>query len=301
MRLRRQQGALLLMVSLALATIAALALGMNRAAGVDAGSVRRDYEMRAAGYLAEAGVASSKWVNEVSGCTSKSLTSVALGAGTFSATVPESKGKAKKLDITASGALNGALNGDTVRTLAPRQVTLYDLLNIETVKLTKGARNVTIDMWKSEYDDEDPLVLTFDTSHALLYWDLNDIKKDALVLSASLTLTHAPFSGGTGTVALHRVTTRWNDDANWTRPREEGVRWNGGDYIGAASASTGVTLAGTLTWDVTGLVDDWFSGRAPNEGLLLRLASAAPILRFYSLDAASARRPVLQVASARPC
>jgi len=297
MTLRRQKGALLLMVSLALATIAALALGMNRAAGMDAGSVRRDYDMRAAGYLAEAGVASSKWVNQVSGCTSKSLAAVALGAGTFSATVPESKGKAKKLDITASGAVNG----DTVRTLAPRQVTLYDLLNIETVKLTKGARNVTIDMWKSGYDDDDPLALTYGTSHALLYWDLNDIKTDARVLSASLTLTHAPFSGATGTVALHRVTTRWNDDANWTRPREEAVRWNGGDYIGAASASTGITFAGTAAWEVTALVDDWFSGRAPNEGLLLRLTAAAPTLRFYSLDAASSRRPVLQVVSARAC
>jgi len=297
MKLQRQRGALLLMVALVLATIAALAVGMNRVSGVEAGSVRRDYEARAAGYLAEAGVAAATWRNQVGGCSNANLDPVMLNGGTFSASVPSVKGAIKKIDIVATGTVGG----DTTRTLARAQVTLHDLSKLETFKLTKGERNVTIDMWKSDYEEEDPLALVYGSSNALLFWDMNDIKKDALVLGATLTLTPTILSGGVGTVTLHRVTTRWNDDANWSRPRDEAVRWNGGDYIGAIAARANMAGYSPVAWDVTALVDDWFNGRWPNEGLLLRLTAPAPTVRFYSLDASSTRRPLLQVVSARQC
>jgi len=297
MKLQRQRGALLLMVALVLATIAALAVGMNRVSGAEAGSVRRDYEARAAGYLAEAGVAAATWRNQVGGCTSANVDPVMLNGGTFSASVPSVKGVAKKIDIVAAGTVGG----DTTRTLARLQVTLHDLSKLELVKLTKGERNVTIDMWKSDYDEDDPLALVYGSSNALLFWDMNDIKKDALVLGATLTLTPTILSGGTGTVTLHRVTTRWNDDANWSRPRDEAARWNGGDYIGAIAATVNMAGYSPVAWDVTALVDDWFNGRWPNEGLLLRLTAPVPTVRFYSLDASSTRRPLLQVVSARQC
>ena len=68
---RRQDGALLLMVSLLLATLAALAFGINRAGSVELRSINDDYEGRAAAYLAEAGVAAARWSGQVGACVTR--------------------------------------------------------------------------------------------------------------------------------------------------------------------------------------------------------------------------------------
>ena len=188
MRRQRQDGAVLLVVSLALATIAALAVGMNRAAGAQAGSVRIDYERRAAAYLAEAGVAAAKWSNQVGGCTSASVAATPLGAGSFAATVPRQNGRIKTITIDGTGTVNG----DTVRSLPTRQSgVMLDLSKQEPV-LLKGSRDITIDILRSDDDDDDddaPLRLVHGSAHALLQFSTGEIKKDWRMLSATLTLT----------------------------------------------------------------------------------------------------------------
>lgn len=294
----RQGGAVLLVVSLVLATIAALAVGMNRATGAQAGSVRVDYERRAARYLADAGVAAAKWTSQVTGCTSSSVAATPLGAGTFAATVPQQGVRVKKIDIVGTGTVNT----DTVRSVAFKQLTLLDLSKQEPAVALKGSRDITIDILRSESDDEDErLTLVHEGAHALLQFSTGEIKKDWQVLAATLILTPYGDNGVGGPVSVHRLTTRWDDDASWSRPTEEGTRWNGGNYVAQAAASASVTGAVVTSWDVTALVDDWFSSRAVNNGMLLRLSVPSPTVRFYSLDASSSRRPQLRVLSAKPC
>lgn len=305
MRRQRQDGAVLLVVSLALATIAALAVGMNRAAGAQAGSVRIDYERRAAGYLAEAGVAAAKWSNQVGGCTSASVAATPLGAGSFAATVPRQNGRVKTIKITGTGTVNG----DTVRSLPPakpKPFDLFDLSKQEPPELLKGSRDITIDILRSDDDDDDdddaPLRLVHGSAHALLQFSTDKIKKEWRVLSATLTLTPDRSNGVGGPVAVHRLTTAWDDEASWSRPTEDAPRWNGGNYVAVPAATANV--AGTLAtdWNVKGLVDEWISG-APNHGMLLRLTAptSAATVRFYRLEASTARRPTLRVLVAKPC
>jgi len=294
---RRQRGAVLMMVSIVLVTVAALAVGVNGITRAESRAAQSDYNGRAATYLADAGLAAARWTNRVNGCTSKTIATTALGNGTFAAEVPAVKGTARKIDIVARGAVDGV-----VRTLERKQVTLHDLSRTESIRLSKDALDITIDLMNSDIDDDDErLWLAFNSAHALLYWAMNDIKKDALVLSATLTLTPYGSNGAGGAVAVQRLTTRWDDDATWSRPREDAARWNGGSYIALPVATAAVSGATTAEWDVTDLVDGWFSGRFPNNGMLLRLDNPGPTVRFHSLDASSSRRPVLQVLSARQC
>ena len=295
---RRQHGAVLLMVAIVLATVAALAAGVNGLTRFESGSVRGDYQDRAAAYLADAGMAAARWKNQVAGCTSQTIAPTALGGGTFKADVPVQKGTVKKIDIVATGAVDGV----ALRTQERKQVTLHDLRTTETVRLTKDALDFTIDRTDDDSDDDDvTLWLAFDEAHALLYWAMNDIKKDALVLSATLTLTPDGSNGTGAVVAVQRLTTRWDDDATWKEPRDDAPPWHGGNYIAQPAATASVAGLSTAQWDVTDLVSGWFGGQFPNYGMLLRLASPGPTVRFYSLDASSSRSPVLQVLSARQC
>ena len=295
----RQGGAVLLVVSLALATIAALAVGMNRAAGAQAGSVRIDYERRAAAYLAEAGVAAAKWSNQVGGCTSASVAATPLGAGSFAATVPRQNGHIKTISITGTGTVNG----DTVRSLPTRPS--GDMLDLskQVPELLKGSRDITIDILRSDDDDNAPLRLVHGSAHALLQFSMGKIKEDWRVLSATLTLTPDGSNGVGGPVAVHRLTTAWDDEASWSwSTREPLALWNGGNYV-AAPAST-ANVAGTLAtdWNVKDLVDEWISG-VPNHGMLLRLTAptSAATVRFHRLEASTARQPTLRVMVAKPC
>jgi hypothetical protein len=297
---RRQHGAVLLMVAIVLATVAALAVGVNGLTRFESGSVRGDYQDRAASYLADAGVAAARWKNQVAGCTSQAIAPTPLGGGTFKADVPVQKGTVKKIDIVATGAVDGV----ALRTLERKQVTLHDLTRTETVRLaTEHALDLTIDRTDDDDDNEDDeqLWLAFDEAHALLYWAMDDIKNNSLVLSATLTLTPDGSNGAGAVVAVQRVTTSWNDDATWKKPRDKAPTWNGGDYIAEPAATATVAGLSPAQWDLTDLVDGWYSGRLLNYGMLLRLLSPGAPLRFHSLDASSSRRPVLQVQSARKC
>lgn len=294
MMMRRQDGALLLMVSLLLATLAALAFGMNRAGSVELRSVNDDYEGRAAAYLAESGVAVARWSNQVSGCTVNPVPVTALGIGTFSATVG---GKSDKLDIVASGSVNGA-----ARTVSRPKVTLYDLTETESTDLTDDVVDTTIAMLGIFQENEfTTMNLTAGMANGLMSWDLDDLDDDVVVLSATLTLTQNG-SGAARQVAIHRVTTPWDKNAMWGRPRGTGTwRTNGGDYTGVALAKASVA-AGNGVWDLTGMVDGWASKRFTNQGVLLRVVEGSLPVSFHSSEASSSsRRPLLRVVTAEKC
>lgn len=311
---RRQAGAVLLTVALMLATIAALAFGLNRAAGMDAQAVGADYDRRSAAYLAEAALAAAKWSNEISNnkCGSASLGSLALAGATLSADVK--KAPSKRINVVASATTAGGATA----TLARNEVELFDLTNTETKELGGTSRDTYITagvLGPVTMFNAMTLSLTSNQQHALLYWPTTDIPQDAGVLSARLALTQNGGSSVARTVNVHRMTSQWDTSATWKMSRSgilSGTYWTsvttafgsdgGGDYSVPVLASARVTGAGTANLDVTGLVEGWVSGRLLNYGMLLRLQDPNQTVSFHSLEASnSGNRPVLRVTFAKSC
>ena len=287
----RQDGALLLMVALLLATLAALAFGMHRAGSVELRSINDDYEGRAAAYVAEAGVAAARWSSQVNDCKDASYVNQPFGAGTFTVSAKQNSGR---LAITASGQFNGA-----VRTLEQRDVRIYKLSDPKRFDIDDDVKDTTIAPQSPSLDKEN-LRLVSDGAHILMSWKLDDIDDDVRVLSATLTLLQASAGSTARRIAVHRVTAKWDSSATWTRPRA-GASWNGGTYNSAVLASATVTSTGPAVLNVTGLLDSWAAKRFPEYGLLLRLPDPGQTATFYSKEASDSRRPLLRVVAADKC
>ena len=289
---RRQDGALLLMVALLLATLAALAFGINRAGSVELRSINDDYEGRAAAYLADAGVAAARWSGQVGACVTRPVGPIALGAGTVTVDIK----KEDIIDITATATVNGA-----TRTVTRNKMQLYDLRQTERIDISDDTTDTTIvTPSAAPLEKDQTLRLVSGKSHILMQWDLDEIDDDVLVVSATLNLVPTAISGVVRQVAAHRVTTEWDKGATWIKARPAS-NWNGGDYTNAVLATAGVgSLA--VNWDLTGLFDGWASERLPAYGVLLRLVNADQTVNFYSREAPFAfQRPMLQIVRAKEC
>lgn len=289
---RREDGALLLMVALLLATLAALAFGINRAGSVELRSINDDYEGRAAAYLADAGVAVARWSGQVGACVTRPVGPIALGAGTVTVDIK----KEDIIDITATATVNGA-----TRTVTRNKMQLYDLRQTERIDISDDTTDTTIvTPSAASLEKDQTLRLVSGKSHILMQWDLDEIDDDVLVVSATLNLVPTTISGVVRQVAAHRVTTEWDKGATWIKARPAS-NWNGGDYTNAVLATAG---AGSLAvnWDLTGLFDGWASERLPAYGVLLRLVNADQTVNFYSREAPFAfQRPMLQIVRAKEC
>jgi len=291
---RRQEGALLLMVALLLATLAALAFGINRAGSVELRSINDDYEGRAAAYLAEAGVAAARWSGQVGACVTRPVGPIALGAGTVTVDIK----KEDIIDVTATATVNGA-----TRTVTRNKMQLYDLRQTERIDISDDTIDTTIVTPSAgPLEKDQTLRLVSGKSHILMTWDLDDIDDDddMLLVSATLNLVPTTISGVVRQVAVHRVTTAWDKGATWIKARPAS-NWNGGDYTDAVLASAGVGSV-AVNWDLTGLFDSWISKRLPVNGVLLRLVEDGKSVNFYSRETPFTNlRPLLQIVRAKEC
>lgn len=296
---RRESGALLLMVALLLATLAALAFGMNRAAGMDTATVKSDYDSRAAGYLAEAAVAAAIWSNGAAGCTSAAVPATTFGPGRFQAEVV--KVGSKNIDIVATGTAGDG----TERTIERKGASLFDFSKkATTTDLGGAAIDTTIAAGIAQPDSGNTrLSLASGTSHALLSWPAGEITKEMRVLSATLTVTRNGAVATPQQVAVHRMKTQWDGTATWRYARLNVAGWTGGDFgeTPVVTASVSGANGATASFDVTGLVDGWVSKRLANHGLLLRMPAAGQSAVFHSRDAGASQRPVLRVITAKAC
>ena len=292
----RSRGGLMLSVLLLLGILAALSIGLNRAAGMDAQAVSSDYDSRNAAYMARAAVAAAKWMNQTTRCTSKGFSNLAFANGTLTASIDKAGGKAITVNASATTAAGGTAS------LSVKDLRVVDFSKSETKDLGGGVLDMTIDRnTATSQNDDDKLALVSNQSHGLLFWPMADIPPDSEVLAAQLFLTQAGASATARTVTVHRVTTRWDGTATWTRARG-GAAWNGGDYTAPETASAEVKGAGVYTWDMTGMVEGWTNARMQDFGVLLRLPKAGQSVSFYSKEAAlSSLRPVLRVSFAKPC
>lgn len=130
----------------------------------------------------------------------------------------------------------------------------------------------------------------------------------ATLNSAALTLhVTNPYGGNpTGeTMSIYRLTQAWT---------EMGVTWNrynganswatgGGDYDGTVRASSTANpgVGEAITWDVTGLAQDWANGTYANNGLIIINSGTTSGLHFASKEnGTAAYRPVLAVSFTTP-
>ena len=120
------------------------------------------------------------------------------------------------------------------------------------------------------------------------------IGKDTRVRRATLDLYQTDNSAAEGAVAgLFRLKRRWAPDSGtWLYcDRSEKIRWQIPGASGATDASREPESVVTFddkrdvwrSWDVTSYVRDVIEGRAPNNGLLLRIVADEPKyhIRFY--------------------
>ena len=291
----RQSGAVLLVVSILLAMTAALAFTLGREGAAATHSVDAQYDAAAARYLAEAALARVRWMNQASNCGKTDFKEIAFSTGSLDADVKDVG--SKNLDIVATGKTTAG----SKFVIRRNPVVLHKLSKTSPTDLTGSLDTVIASAAPTTAYGSDPtLPLLSGTSNALLSFQTGGLGADALILSATLTLTQTVTSSVLRPVSVHRVLRAWNANTTWRRAA--GAAWTtvGGDYSAAvATASAG--SATEVSWDITALVTGWYTGTIPNNGVLLRLTSPGQSATFHSLQADPARRPVLHVTYAKPC
>jgi len=291
--MRRESGVLLLTVALLLAAMAALAVGLNRAAGMDLQSVSAEYDRRSAAYLADAAFAAAKWTNQAK-CGDADIVSLPLADGMLNAQVKKSP---HQITVTATGTTTTGL----ARTVTRDKINIYNFGSTETKALGGAVQDTYIYAGQSGAMNTGKSLVLQDQSNALLSWDTKDIPKDSEVLAATLTLVQTGASTSFArTVNLHRVTTQWDASATWTRARPL-VGWSGGDYDAQIIAGIDVKASSTYSMDLTTLTDAWYNNIQSNYGVLLRLPNPGQNVTFASREAGPAQQPVLRVTFSKLC
>ena len=146
-----------------------------------------------------------------------------------------------------------------------------------------------------------------------LHFDLRDIPPNAQISNASVSVYRLYGSLDVVSVEANRITRPWKEgtglgtctgDGASGEETEGGQPWTtpGGDIDPIPAASFPVDTAGGVfdSFSITGLVQSWVSGHAPNNGLMLRAADEASALccpMYFAADddARPSLRPKLTI------
>ncbi|MDJ0939562.1 MAG: DNRLRE domain-containing protein [Woeseiaceae bacterium] len=133
--------------------------------------------------------------------------------------------------------------------------------------------------------------------NSALQFDLASVPRHARIVSATLELYKLNSSNNAaGMVNVHAINRSWEEgDSNGCScpgvtfdDRDSGLSWNspGGDFDAVPTASIAVDTATDrwVSWDVTGLVQDWADGTRPNYGMMLTPGDATATSEFASSD-----------------
>ncbi|WP_437914325.1 DNRLRE domain-containing protein [Sorangium sp. So ce302] len=108
--------------------------------------------------------------------------------------------------------------------------------------------------------------------NALLRFDLTAVPRGATLLAARLGLMIGSTSEP-GTISVHRVVKEWDESESWVSFGKDGFDATPVATSGNQTAS--VSTFSILSFDVTGLVMDWLSGKKEDHGMLLRARDGA--------------------------
>ncbi|XXT22498.1 SUMF1/EgtB/PvdO family nonheme iron enzyme [Sorangium sp. So ce429] len=123
--------------------------------------------------------------------------------------------------------------------------------------------------------------------HALVAFDLSSIPRDAIIVSAYLSLHMG--AATPEVMRAHRVTRAWDESkVTWD---SHSAAWDA-EVLGTVTASAGY-IYGYHTLSLTGIVQSWVSGTVPNNGVLFEQTANRTHVRTSenSLD----KRPYLDV------
>lgn len=115
------------------------------------------------------------------------------------------------------------------------------------------------------------------SQRALLQFDLGMLPAGATILSASLQL-HAIANGGPFDLNIYQVNQSWLEGsgngtpgaASWTE-RQTAANWtaSGGDFNPAIVATLNTAATGQHVWNLTSLVQSWYTGFTTNNGIII--------------------------------
>jgi hypothetical protein len=142
----------------------------------------------------------------------------------------------------------------------------------------------------------------------LMQFDLSGIvlAGNERVGSAVLTLVASTAYGGNPGVPMevYRVLAPWNEQSLTWLQRISNVPWStpGGDFVGEggqayATSTNSPATDQQVSWDVTGLVDEWVEQVNPNYGLLLRSYNHNGLTFIQRESPNTNSRPALTVTS----
>jgi hypothetical protein len=128
---------------------------------------------------------------------------------------------------------------------------------------------------------------------ALVRFDLSGLPAGATVLTARVGL-HAESSTEPGVIEAHRVTKDWDEASEtWASFGEGGFDPT---PIASSDTATAIVMSSDQVWfDVTGLVADWFGGKVPDHGILLREPVHAQTQLLSSEIGRTGERPWMHV------
>jgi len=119
--------------------------------------------------------------------------------------------------------------------------------------------------------------------------DLSAIPLGSTVVSATLALSVASVNG-TGTVNIHRILAPWTENT---------LTWNTLSFSPTIDAST-PAAAGTMSFDVASLVQQWLTGTYPNQGFVLEQDAGGSVVYRSSEFGTLAQRPKLTLCVLTP-
>jgi len=153
----------------------------------------------------------------------------------------------------------------------------------------------------NNYGAETSLVVDQGKIRTLMQFDVSSIPVGATINSATLQL-NATSNDGAFAINVYEVTQSWTEGigtgnsgtVNWD-DRMTGTAWasSGGDYDPTIIATSDTASLGIHSWDVTSLVQDWYSGATLNNGLILGAEGGGDSVTYDSREGTIA--PVLVV------
>jgi len=145
------------------------------------------------------------------------------------------------------------------------------------------------------------------TQRTFIYFDLSSITlgPTQVVQSATLTLsayTAYGFNTNHMPMEIYRVVAPWTDTSLTWNNRDTTHPWAtpGGDFVGLGGQPYSISTASPanadpVTWDVTGLVQEWVSHASTNYGLMLKSESVNRLSFYQETTATVSLRPHLTV------
>ena len=148
------------------------------------------------------------------------------------------------------------------------------------------------------------LLGTTNARRGVFKFDISRIPTSAVVQSAVFTGVVSSVSGSFNKpLNVHQITKTWVEGTNNGTASTTSATWTnwttaGGDFNATISAATTVTAAGTFTWDITSLAQNWITTPANNFGILMKcdeLGSTSMYAIFVPKEGTAASRPKLTI------